>query len=176
MEVLLAAIELGEAAFGKTPEGFNAIDVSMGSSVHKRLAVVHTDMLVVSDIHEPVIASPLVCCHDAPGVDSAENNGAKRLSPAIWNNLRVDRSTTLKDAKDGLLVGPPAALPWDAPATLRPKVTFIEFHDSNDSFQFIAAMPVDCLTEQIEVPVHGVAIDPRQFCSFGGVNIDTEVA
>ena len=56
IEVLLDAVEFAHATFGKTPEGFDSVDVYPVEC--EMLALVDPEMLVVTDVNQALVAFP----------------------------------------------------------------------------------------------------------------------
>ena len=175
MKVFLAPIELRQPPLGEAPEGFDAIDVRLRLAVHESLLVVHADMFVITHINETIISSPLVGGDDALGVNSAENDGTEGLSPAIGNDLRVDRPPTFKDAKDRLFRRASSPLPRNPASAPRTEVALITFDGAYDPLKLSASMPVDCFPKQPEVSVHSVPIYPCELRCFRCIHVHAEV-
>ena len=53
IKVGLDSVELGQAALGEAPEGFDAVDVS--AAVGERLLLVDAHVLVVADIDQAIV-------------------------------------------------------------------------------------------------------------------------
>ncbi len=102
------AVEFGEATLGKTPEGFDAIDVNATGS--EGLGLVDADVFVVADIDQAVIAAPVIGEHDAGRIDLAAQDGVQSAGRAVGHNLGVDAALALVDAEDRLLESTATAL------------------------------------------------------------------
>ena len=77
-EIFLNTIELGQASFGETPEGFDTVDVD--TFMGKRLRFIDPDMFVISDGNQAVIGFPVVRNDDTIGTDFPGDDGKKFLS------------------------------------------------------------------------------------------------
>lgn len=60
--------------FGEAPERFDAVDVRTATNEFT-LAMMHPEMLFISDIHKTVIPSPAITVDDASCIYSSSNNG-----------------------------------------------------------------------------------------------------
>ena len=63
LEVGFDAVELGQTAFGKAPEGFDSVDVS--AAIGKGFLFVDPHMFVITDIDQAIIARPAIGAEDA---------------------------------------------------------------------------------------------------------------
>lgn len=68
------AFETMESDFGEAPECFDAVDMRLASNEFA-LAMVHSEMFFVPDIHKSVIASPSITVNNASCIDLTSNNG-----------------------------------------------------------------------------------------------------
>ena len=80
-EEFFDAVKLGEAALGKTPKGFDAVDVDAAGS--KSFGLVDTDMLVVAHIDEAIVAAPVIGKDDAGRIDLAAQDGVERVGEQL---------------------------------------------------------------------------------------------
>lgn len=83
------SIELHQPSFGKRPEGFNAIN--RGSvSFHKLItSMVHSVMLVIANIYQAIIASPLIGIDNTLNVYSSSDNPLERSLGGILGTISV---------------------------------------------------------------------------------------
>ena len=173
-EMFFDAVKLGEAAFGETPEGLDAIDVS--AAMGKGFCFIDADMLVVADVHEAVIAAPAIGEEDAGGIDLAPENGLESLSRAVRDDLRVDAALALIDAEDRLFKGGATA----AARTLAPakpcwtKIGFISLDDADHMLKLRKLMSVDQPAEEHVMAIECVAIEPQEQGRFARRNVQRE--
>ena len=81
------AVELGQAALGKAPEGFDAIDVS--TTFGKALGLVDADMFVVTDIDQAVVAAPGIGEDNAGRIDLAPQRPLESVGRTVRHDLGV---------------------------------------------------------------------------------------
>ena len=100
--VRMHAPEPRQSRFRVAPEAFDAVDVvaTLPSAAELVSAVIHPQVLLVSHVHQAVVALPSVGMNDAPNVHFAPNRGQKRGFRAVGNNLGVDLAVPLEDAED----------------------------------------------------------------------------
>jgi len=129
------AAEANQPGLGMPPEAFDAVDVSVpfGKFV---LAVIDAQMLAVTDIDQAIVTTPAIRIDDAFEFDLATDNLLQRGFGAIWNDLGVDMTVPLKDAKDDRFAKCAAAsFALDASGT---KERFIDFNLSGEGRLVIA--------------------------------------
>ena len=140
------AVELGQASFGETPKALDAIDVVLAHGKLMRL-VVHPKMFLISHIDQAVVATPTVGVDDRLEADTPQNGLAERLPPAVGNDLGIDISVALEDAKhDGLASCATASF---APNPTRAEVALIDFDFSSKGI--LRLTPASHLATQFEV-------------------------
>src|ERR1700733_7581617 len=88
-EVSLDAIGAGETAFGVRPEALNAIDVNLAVSKRTALLAVFLDpqVLVITDIDQPVISFPAIGHQHALKADLASDHILQSLGFYVWHDL-----------------------------------------------------------------------------------------
>ena len=79
VKVPLYSVEFMKAAFGKTPEVFNTVD--MNTLVFRKfiLLMAHPIMAVITYVHQTVITTPFIRIDDGRGIDFPLNNGLQNL-------------------------------------------------------------------------------------------------
>ena len=120
-------MELHESSLGKGPKGFNAIN--MAFVVTKLIvSMVYSIMFLISQVHQAIIASPLIRVNNAVRSYFTANNGLQRSFNAIWYDFGIYFTTTLQDAEyRSLATCPTTPFPLNASAT---KVCFININFS----------------------------------------------
>src|SRR6202162_1779477 len=101
-EVGFDPVEFGEPALSKAPKGFDAIDV--GFALTQGSAFLDSDVFIIPNIDQSVIANPLIGMQHAGGIDWAANDLLERLLATIRENLGIDFSPSFIDPKPRLLV------------------------------------------------------------------------
>lgn len=146
--------ELGKASFRVAPKAFYAID--MATLIGKFIvSVVDPEMLLVSDIHQAVIATPSIGMDDAFDADSASDNRLKRGTAAIRHDLGINLALALEDAKDnGFTARATTSESFD---TARPEVAFINF-DFSEHWGLSLTVLSDSLAQGHEIPVYGISV------------------
>ena len=71
-KVSLHSVEFGKAALRKTPKGLDPVDVDTFGG--KMLALVDSQMLVETNVHQAVVTSPTITVDHAFRTDSAAND------------------------------------------------------------------------------------------------------
>lgn len=72
--LLVNAFESMKPNFGEAPECFDAVDMRLPPNKFT-LAMVHSEMFLVADIHESVVASPAITMNDAANIHFTSDNG-----------------------------------------------------------------------------------------------------
>ena len=139
------AVELGQASFGEAPKTLDAIDMVLADGKLVSL-MVHPQMFLVAHVDQAVVTAPTIGVDDRLEADTAQNSLAERLSPAIGNDLGIDITVALEDAKhDRLASRPTAALAADAS---RAEVTLIDFDFPSQGV--LRLTPASYLATQLE--------------------------
>ena len=130
-EVNFDAVKLSETAFGKTPKGFDAVDVSL--ALGEGFGFVDADVTVVTDVDQPVVTGPSVGADDAPRIDFPLDDASDRGLRAVGDDFSVDLAATLKNAEDGLFAGASSPQPRQrtAPHPTGSEIAFIDFYHSS---------------------------------------------
>src|ERR1700733_4909028 len=140
------AVELGQASFGEAPKTLDAIDMVLADGKLVSL-MVPPQMFLVAHVDQAVVTAPTIGVDDRLEADTAQNSLAERLSPAIGNDLGIDITVALEDAKhDRLASRPTAALAADAS---RAEVTLIDFDFPSQGV--LRLTPASHLASQLEV-------------------------
>lgn len=156
------SVELGQAALGEAPEGFDAVDMS--AAVGKGLSFVDAQVLIVADIDQAIVTGPAIGADDALRVDPPPNDGPQSIGRAIVNDLRINLPLALEDAEDGLLERATAAQTRQrsAPDAARPEVTFIHFDYSSERPALAHPLQTDEQPEALVKGVDSLAIELQQ--------------
>jgi hypothetical protein len=93
------AAEPGQASFGKTPEALDAIDVVALPS-ELVVPVFHPEVLVETQIHQPMVAGPAIGVEHRAEARSAADHRLQRGFAGVGHDGRVDLITTLEQAED----------------------------------------------------------------------------
>ena len=118
----------GEPRFGKTPEGFDPIDVSppTGKFIFR---VVHP--VVFEPVkHQPVISFPAIGVDGRRPFDLVMHHLNQLGFRAVGHDLRKYFTRSFEQADDGNFLRGPASAPSAHPA--RAEITFIDLHDAAD--------------------------------------------
>ena len=102
-KVYLRTPELGKSAFGKRPEVLNSVDMN-AIAIREGFGMVNSFVFVISNINQPIISSPFICVNYGTRINLAPYDRLKGFLATIWNNLGVNSTISLKDAKDRLFV------------------------------------------------------------------------
>jgi len=90
------------------------------------LAMMHSEMLFVAHVHQPIIASPAVRVDDAVEGYLAPDRSLWLLFGGSWDDLGVDFSLPFQDPEDNRFTAcSTTLLPTD---TARTKIGFIDFN------------------------------------------------
>lgn len=168
------AVELGQAALGKAPEGFDAIDVS--ATFGKALGLVNANMFVVADIDQAVVAAPGIGEDNALGIDLAPQRPLESEGRTVRHDLGVDAALAFVDAEDRLLEGA-ASAPTRSRSTAQPgrtKITFIGLDHANEESQLHELMGKNHLTKKGVVTINGVAVEAQKHRGFGSFDVQTK--
>ena len=168
------AVELGQAALGKTPEGFNAVDVD--AAFGKGLGFVDADMFVVADVDQAVIAAPGIGEDHAGRIDLAPQRPLESVGRTVRDDFGVDTPLTFIDAEHRLLEGAAtASARAGTPAQSgRTEVTFIGLDDPNEKAQLGELMDKNHLAKKGVVAINRVAIEPQEHRGFGRLDVQTK--
>jgi len=174
LEVFLHAVELGQAALGKIPKGFDSIDVNATGG--KMLAFVDSQVLVKTNIDEAVVPSPAIAVNYALRTDSAPDDLLQTFGRTVAYKFRINTPVALIDAEDGLFGSASASLARarTPPDTSRTEKAFINLNYANELFHFRRLMGADQLAKEVVVTVNRVAVDTQQIGRFGCLDVDTE--
>lgn len=158
-EVNFNAVELSEAAFGKTPEGLDAIDVSL--ALGESFGFVDTDVAVIADVDESVVTRPSVGADDALRIDFTLDNASDRGLRAIGDDFGVDLAATLENSEDGLFAGASSPQPGQRTAShsTGSEIAFIDFHHSSQPSRWHLPMHGDHQSEALVIGVDRLSID-----------------
>jgi hypothetical protein len=173
-EELFDAIELGQTAFGKTPKGFDAVDVDAAGS--ESFGLVNAHMFVVADIDQTVVAAPIIGENNAGRIDIAAQNGVESGGRAVGHDLGVDAALTFIDAKDRLLesAATTAASAWTTAQPGRAEVTFIDLDDADKTAQLGKLIGKNQATKKGVVAINGVAIKAQKHSCFRRLDVEAK--
>jgi len=173
-EEFFDAVELGQAALGKAPEGFDAIDVS--ATFGKALGLVDADMFVVADIDQAVVAAPGIGEDNAFRIDLAPQRPLESMGGAVGDDLGVDAALAFVDAENRLLEGAASASARSR-STAQPgrtKITFIGLDDANEKPQLHELMSKNHSAKKGVVTINGVAVEAQEHRGFGSLDVQTK--
>ena len=141
-------VELRQTAFGEAPKALDAIDVVLA---HGKLMgfVIHAEMFLIAHIDQPVIAGPAVGVDDGFQADAARNGLPQRLSATVGNDLGVDTTIALEDAKDDGFAG--STTSSLAPNPARTEVALVDLDFSGEGT--LGLTPSGDPAAQLEVDV-----------------------
>ena len=162
LKVGFDSVELGQAALGEAPEGFDAVDMS--AAVGKGLLLVDAHVPVVADIDQAIVTGPAIGAEDALRVDPPPNDGPQSIGRAIVNDFRVDLPLALEDAEDGLFERAATAQTRQRAASdsARSEVTFIHFDYSSERPALVHPLQADEEPEALVKGVDRLAIELQQ--------------
>lgn len=105
---------LNQALLGKAPEPFKTVDVNLASGIDL-VSVVNLEMAVAAK-HQGIVDMELVRVDNASPANFLHRHAYERIGLDVRNNLYVDESVPLQDAKNRDLSCSPAASFSFAPA------------------------------------------------------------
>jgi len=154
-EEFFDAVKFGQTALGKTPKGFDAVDVDTTGS--KSFGLVDADMLVVADVDEAIVTTPVVGENDAGRIDLAAQDGVERVGGAVGDDLGVDPTLAFVDAEDRLLEGAATAFTrsMTTAQTSGAKITFIGFDHPDETTQLGELMGGNETTKKGVMSING---------------------
>jgi len=160
-------IELGEPAFGVTPEAFDAVDMPLPTSEFIG-AVIHSEMLVETNVHQAVIPSPSIGVDDRIRIDMTADNRLQGGLGAVGHDLGVDLTIAFEKTKyNSLAVGATATF---AAHPVRTEVRLIDFHGALEwRCQFTSLS--DPVTDPQKDRIDRAHRNHRQFGRVGGSKI-----
>jgi hypothetical protein len=169
------APEPGQAGLGVSPEALDPVDVvrAVGLAGELISAMIHPQMLLVSQVHQAVVPAPAVGMNDTVERDFAPNRPLKHGFGAIGDPFGVDFAIAFEDAEDRRLLS--SAAPGLASDASRTKVTFIDF-DGAAERTFDLARLGHSQPQASQEAIDGVAIEPRQLRDLDGSEIGRHVA
>jgi len=75
LEVLLHFVEFFESSFSEAPEGFDSVDMDLSLQSKLILSMIDAEVLVITYIHQAVIASPPIGANETANIDLFADNG-----------------------------------------------------------------------------------------------------
>lgn len=93
------SVELGQSAFGETPERFDSVDV-IGTPGKFILTMVDPKMPVESQVDQAIIPSPSVGVNETFRIGFAPNDCLENALARIGNDFRVDPITAFQKSED----------------------------------------------------------------------------
>jgi len=161
------SFELNEPGLSKTPEAFNAIDMSIAPN-KLVFAMLDSIMLLIAHVHNAIVRTKAVSMDSRRQSNLAANNGLKTGLFAVRDDLRINTAVSFVDAEDdGLASRPASALATHA---TRPEVRFIQL-DIAGKGRFTLAMLGDNLTNQSHITVDRITIQTCQNGNLRGSQI-----
>ena len=165
--MLIHTTELVQPGFGKAPEAFDAID--MGSAPDKFiLPMIDSQVLAITDIDQAVVTAPAIGIDDAIQSNTAPDDPLERCFTAVRDDFCVDTPVAFEYTKDSCFAeGPATAFAFD---TLGTEIRFIDL-DLASEWRLKLAILCNAYTDASQIPVDGVAVNPRQRSDLGGVYV-----
>lgn len=121
------ALELRQAVFGKTPEGFDSVDV-VAATGKLVFTVTYPEVLGVSDIDQAVISDPPVAMNDRIKTHLSPDYPLQGAFLGVWDDLGPHAIPTFQDSKHNrFLASTSAPLAFNS---VRPEVRLIDFDDT----------------------------------------------
>ena len=160
-----------EAGFGGAPETFDAVDVPSMRECEDVVAVGDAVMLPVSQIHEPIVATPPIGVNDTANIHFAADNVLQGALFRVRDNLSIDPAIPFEDAEDDRLRSCAAASsPLDA---LRTEVGLIHFDDATER-SFLFTDKRNSPPNGHEIAVDGIPVDTGKRCHLRGRKVECE--
>ena len=165
--LLRDAVELGEPTFRVAPEGFDPVDVTLPADEFV-LSMVDPAVLLEAHVYQAVIGLPAIAVDRTSAPNMSADQRQQRGFAAIGDDLGVDLSSSLQDAKDdGLAPGAASTFPADA---IGAEVGFVDLHLAGKRRLSIASFRQSA-SDAEEDRIHGTHADPRHRGSFSGGQI-----
>ena len=126
--IFVQASEFTKSGFCKRPKAFYTVDVRF--SIYKFVdSMFDAIMFLVTNIYQPGISAPSIRMNDAFHTNFPSNNCSKCFAFAVWNDLSVDLSVTLKNTKhNGFSSSSTTSDTFNSPGT---EIAFINFDFSS---------------------------------------------
>lgn len=161
------AIEFGEPALGVAPEALDTVDMPLPASEFI-CAVIDSEMLVETNIHQAIVPSPPIGVDDRMRIDMTADNRLQGGLGAVGYDLGVDLAVALEKTEyDGLAVGAATAF---APDTASTEVGLIHL-DSTLERRFLLTGLGDPLPYLEKNRIHRAQGNIRQCGGIGGRKI-----
>src|SRR5690349_15782645 len=93
------AVELCQAAFGKTPERFNTVDMPLTTSKFV-ITMMYPEVFIKTDIDQSLIATPPIRMNHGIRCYMPTDNGLQCGFRSIWHDLCVNLSLAFQNTKD----------------------------------------------------------------------------
>lgn len=172
--VRVHAPEAGHPGLCVAPEALDPVDVVAGDGPAAELVacVVDPEVLLVSHVHQAVVAREAVRVDDRASVHFPPDRGQNRAFRAVLDDLGVDPPVPLADPEDdGLLPGAASTL---APDATRPEVTLVDLHVPSEGPLALACLG-HALAQAGQQAVDRVAVEPRELGDLDGGKIRRHV-
>ena len=166
--VFIHTSEPGESRFGIAPKALDSINMTfiMNKLV---LSMVDSEMFLVSEINEPVIASPAIRMDNTLDIYPAPNNGLQRGSPAVRNNFCEDTSIAPEDTEYNCFTeSSPASFTFNSAGA---KETFINFNFSRKR-RLTLTEPCNSFSNPCEISVNSIPVKSGNFSNLRSVQIN----
>lgn len=168
---LTHASELGQSHLGYSPEVLNAIDMRLPCNKFIS-AMVHPVMSSIPQIHQAIIRMESVTVNDTVQGYLPSYNGLERLPGAIRDDLGVDLSLPLEDAKNrGLTSSSTTSL---APYSPGSKIRFVHL-DLARKGRLAFALLSHSLSKGLHNSVHTVPAHTGEFCNFRSLKVHGKI-
>lgn len=119
------AVELCQAAFGKTPKRFDTVNMPLTTG-KLIVTMVNPEMFIKSDIDQSVITAPSIRMNHSIWRHMSTDNGSQCCFGAVGYSLYIHFPATLKHSKDNCFaIGAPASFTSN---TLGAKIGFVDLY------------------------------------------------
>ena len=140
------------------------------------LPVIDPEVLIISDVHQSVIASPSIGVDNARHVDFPLHNALERLFSAVRNDLGIYSAIPLEETKDRLFQGAATTLQLASETALpsRSEVRLVCLDLTHKLLEFLHLMPVDRQPEMQVETIDGFPIESQKFVGLCCCQVETE--
>ena len=115
-------------------------------SLHKlTLGVLHAKMLVITHIHQSIVAPPAIGVDHAARINLLADDGLQRCFLAVWNDLRVNLPLSQEQAKHRLFAraSPTLELTRTTANSAGSKVALIHLYLSHHSLKLLEPVGIN---------------------------------
>src|SRR3989337_4416762 len=152
--VLRYTMKLLKSSFRKRPERLCAVNMTLIIS-KLIITVLNPIVLLIADIYQSAITSPLVRMNNTFRRYFASNNGLQRGFSAVWHNLCIDFAASLQNTQNGCFtISASTSFAFLSACT---KIGFINFYLSSEWRVLFTKFRYSC-SYHTEVSINSVAI------------------